>query len=191
MEVINLVEGYGVIQRQWYTCIYSEAKIKVPQARGWLPRTKTKQNNKSKTIPRCKSHTQKPPRVQGLNKELSNLTNISHFTLLPLSHDALVIARPDVLEGALEVALRPVKAGVRFVFAGLQVGVDELDETVEVLGGDGLVLLVKVVDVSVEDLDKEFDGNSSVHAGICDSQSALETLEDSFPITIELAASQY
>lgn len=125
------------------------------------------------------------------NKELSNLTNISQFTLLPLSHDALVIPRPDVLEGALEVALRPVKAGVRLVLAGLQVGVDELDETVEVLGGDGLVLLVKVVDVTVEDLDKELDGNSSVHAGICDSQSALETLEDSFPITVELAGCQY
>lgn len=125
------------------------------------------------------------------NKELSNLTNISQFTLLPLSHDTLVIPRPYILEGALEVAFRPVKAGVRLVLAGLQVGVDELDEAVEVLGGDGLVLLIKVVDVTVEDLDKEFDGNSSVHAGICDSQSALETLEDSFPITVELAGCQY
>jgi hypothetical protein len=95
------------------------------------------------------------------------------INLLSLSHDTLVVPRPDVLQGTLEVALRAVETGVRFVLAGLQIGVDELDETVEILRGDCLVLLVEVVDVAVEDFDKEFDGHGGIHAGICDTQGTL------------------
>jgi len=47
---------------------------------------KNETNKQGEKIPRCKSH-----------KEPSNLTNMSHSTLLPLSHDALVIPRPNVL----------------------------------------------------------------------------------------------
>jgi hypothetical protein len=109
------------------------------------------------------------------------------MNLLSLNHDTLVVPRPDVLQGTLEVALRAVEAGVRFVLASLQIGVNELDETVEILRGDCLVLLVEIVDVAVEDLDKEFDGHGGIHAGICDTQGALQTLEDSLPVTVELA----
>lgn len=84
------------------------------------------------------------------------------------------------------MALGPVEAGIRLVLRVLQVGVDELDEAVEVLGGDGLVLLVEVVDVAVEDLDEEFDRNSGVHASVGDTESTLQAFENTFAVTVEL-----
>jgi hypothetical protein len=48
------------------------------------------------------------------------------------------------------------------------------------------ILLVKIVDVAVEDLHKELDGHSSVHASICNTQRPLETFQDSLPISVEL-----
>lgn len=63
---------------------------------------------------------------------------------------------------------------------------DELDEPVEVLGRDGFVLLIEVVDIAVEDLDEEFDGYGGVHACVCDAEGTLETFEDAFAIAVEL-----
>ena len=37
-----------------------------------------------------------------------------------------------------------------------------------------LVLLVEVINVSIEDLDEELDRHGGVHAGVCDPQGALE-----------------
>lgn len=51
---------------------------------------------------------------------------------------------------------------------------DQLDETVKVFSGYVLVLLVEVVDVAVQDLDEEFDGDCCVHAGVCNAQGALK-----------------
>lgn len=50
----------------------------------------------------------------------------------------------------------------------------------------GFVLLVKVVDVAVQDLDKELDRNSGIHARVRDTESALEALEDSLAIAVQL-----
>lgn len=63
---------------------------------------------------------------------------------------------------------------------------NELDQAVEVLGGNGLVLLVEIVDVSVEDFHKEFNGDRSVHAGVGHAKSALKTFENSFAIAVKL-----
>lgn len=49
----------------------------------------------------------------------------------------------------------------------------QLNQAIQVFGRHGLVLLIKVVHVSVEDLDEEFYRNSSVHACISDAESTL------------------
>ena len=93
----------------------------------------------------------------------------------------------DVIQCALEVTLRALQAGIGLIFIGLQVRVDELDEAVEVLGGDSFVLLIEVVDVTVEDLDEEFDGDRGVHAGVCDAESPLQTFQDAFAVAVKLS----
>lgn len=75
-------------------------------------------------------------------------------SLSRIGDNALVFSGADILQRTLEVTLWTLEAGIRLVLVGLQVGVDELDEAVEVLGCDGFVLLVEVVDVAVEDLDE-------------------------------------
>lgn len=101
-------------------------------------------------------------------------------------HNAFVLARANILQRALEVALRAVEIGICFVFIGLQVGVDELDETVQVLSSDGLILLVEIVNITVQDFHKELDGDSGIHAGISHTESTLEALEDPFAVAVQL-----
>lgn len=84
------------------------------------------------------------------------------------------------------MTLRPVKTGIGFVLGGLQVGMDELDQPIQVLSSDGLVLLIEVVDVAVENLDEQLDGDCGVHAGVGNTQCALETLENAFTVAVEL-----
>lgn len=84
------------------------------------------------------------------------------------------------------MALRALEARIWFILVRLQVRVDELNEAVEVLSRDGLILLVEVVDVAVEDLDEELDGDGGVHAGICNAEGTLEAFEDAFAIAVEL-----
>ena len=49
-----------------------------------------------------------------------------------------------------------------------------------------LVLLIKVVQVSVEDLDEELNRDCRVHACVCDSERTLQTFEDAFTVAVEL-----
>lgn len=63
---------------------------------------------------------------------------------------------------------------------------DQFDETIEILDRDGLVALVEIVHVSVEDLDEEFNGYGSVHASVGDTESALETFKNALAIAVEL-----
>lgn len=49
--------------------------------------------------------------------------------------DALVLPTPDVLEGGAEVTLAVLDRG-RVLLVASKVGVDELNETVEILGSD-------------------------------------------------------
>lgn len=86
----------------------------------------------------------------------------------------------------MEVALRAVKISICLVFIGLQVGVDEFDETVQVLRSDGLVLLIEVVNIAVQDFHKELDGDSGIHAGVSHTEGTLEALEDPFAVAVEL-----
>ena len=53
-------------------------------------------------------------------------------------------------------------------------------------GTCSFILLVKVVDVAVQDLDEQFNGDGCIHASICNTQSPLKTFEDSLSITIKL-----
>ena len=46
------------------------------------------------------------------------------------------------------------------------------------------VLLVKVVRVAIEDLDKELDRRSRLHARVGDAKGALETLQHTLAIAI-------
>jgi hypothetical protein len=86
----------------------------------------------------------------------------------------------------MEVALGTIEARVWLVFAGLQVGVDEFNKAIQVLGRNSLVLLVEVVDIAVEDLHEELDGDSGIHTGVCNTERTLEALENPFTIAVEL-----
>lgn len=48
------------------------------------------------------------------------------------------------------------------------------------------VLLVKVVDVTIQDLDKELDRHSRIHACVSDAQCTLQTLQNALAITVRL-----
>jgi hypothetical protein len=48
------------------------------------------------------------------------------------------------------------------------------------------ILLIEVVDVAVENLNKEFDRHGRVHASISDAQRTLQALENTLAITIKL-----
>ena len=63
---------------------------------------------------------------------------------------------------------------------------DQFDQAIEIFRRDGLVLLFKVVDVTVEDFDEEFDGDRGIHTCICDTKGTLETFEDTFAVAVEL-----
>lgn len=65
---------------------------------------------------------------------------------------------------------------------------DELDEAVDVFDRDGLVLLLEVVYVTVEDFDEELHGHCGVHASVGNAEGTLETFEDTFAITIDLGS---
>jgi len=49
-----------------------------------------------------------------------------------------------------------------------------------------LVLLVKIVDVAVEDLDKELNRYGGIHARVRHTQGALQTLEHAFAVSVGL-----
>lgn len=51
---------------------------------------------------------------------------------------------------------------------------------------DLFVLLVVIVDVAVEDLDEQLDGDSRVHAGVGHAQRALKAFKHTLAITVEL-----
>lgn len=63
---------------------------------------------------------------------------------------------------------------------------DELNEPVKVLGSDCFVLLVKVVDIAIQNLNKEFDGHGGVHASVCDTEGTLEAFQNPLSITVKL-----
>lgn len=63
---------------------------------------------------------------------------------------------------------------------------DKLDEAVEVFRRDIFVLLIEVVHVAVENFDEQLHGYGSVHASVCDAESALETFENTLAVTIYL-----
>ena len=72
------------------------------------------------------------------------------------------------------------------ILCRVEIRVDELDQAVQVLCRHGVVLLVEVVDVAIQNLDEEFNGDGGVHAGVCDAQGTLETFEDALAVTVGL-----
>lgn len=122
---------------------------------------------------------------------------------LRLRNNALILSRRDVIERPLEVLARVLKT--RSVFIGVEIRMDELDEAVQVLGRDlfrvksanyitelllrstyGLILLVKVVDVAVEDLNEELHTDRGIHTGVSHPQRTLQALKHTLAITVEL-----
>lgn len=73
---------------------------------------------------------------------------------------------------------------ISLAFVALKIGMNKFNEAVQVFRRHGFVLLVEIVDVSVQDLDKKFNRNRSIHTCIGHPKSALKTLKDSFPIAI-------
>lgn len=65
---------------------------------------------------------------------------------------------------------------------------NELDESVQVFRRDGVVLLIEIVYVSVENLHEKLDRNSCVHTGIGDTQSTLKTFENALAVSVGLVA---
>lgn len=108
------------------------------------------------------------------------------LSLSGLCHDPFVVPCLDVVQRTLKMAFGVLQTRVRLAVVRLQIGVDQLDQAVEILGCDRLVLLIKVVYVTVQDLHEELDGHGGVHAGIGNTQSALEALENTFAIAVEL-----
>lgn len=84
------------------------------------------------------------------------------------------------------MAFRVLETGVFLAVVGLQVGMDQLDEPVQVLGSHSFVLLIKVVNVSVQDFDKEFHRHRSVHASIGHAKGSLEAFENTLSVAIQL-----
>lgn len=119
-----------------------------------------------------------------------------------ISNHTLKITRCYVIECSLEMFPRIVQGSSRLV--ALKIRVDEFDKTIEVFCCDlqivstmihspewmqttySIILLLKVINISVQDLYKEFNRHSRVHAGIGNSQSALQTLKNAFSISIKL-----
>jgi len=82
----------------------------------------------------------------------------------------------DVLEGVGKVELDDLAVVVLGVQVS-EVGGDQVNEPADVLDSDCLVLLLKIVDVAVEDLDKELDVEARLHARVGDLEGLLEALE--------------
>ena len=76
--------------------------------------------------------------------------------------------------------------GNRLGVGGAEIGVDQLDQAVQVFRRDRLILLVEVVDVAVQDLDEEFYRYGGVHAGVGDAEGELEAFQDAFAVAVEL-----
>lgn len=63
---------------------------------------------------------------------------------------------------------------------------DKFDEPVKVFYRHGLVLLVEVVDVAIENFDEQLNRYSGIHASISNAERSLEAFEYSFTIAIDL-----
>ena len=72
------------------------------------------------------------------------------------------------------------------ILGRVEIALDQLDQTVDVLGSHGVVLLVEVVDVAIQDLDEQLDADGRVHAGVGDAQGALEAFEDALAVAVGL-----
>jgi hypothetical protein len=120
---------------------------------------------------------------------------VPHF-----SQQHFVFSARYVVQRALEMLPRIFET--RRILIGLQIRVDEFDEAIEVFGCDlhivsierirlghwthSIVLLVKVVNVSVEDLDKQLDRHCCIHACISNTERTLQTFKHAFAIAVEL-----
>lgn len=96
----------------------------------------------------------------------------------------LVLPSLNILQGPLEVL--PWTVQPADVLCSIKIALNKLNQAVNVFGRHGIVLLVKIVDVAVENFDEELDAHGCVHAGVCDAESALEALEHAFAVAVEL-----
>lgn len=63
---------------------------------------------------------------------------------------------------------------------------NQLNQTIQILCSHRVVLLVKEVDITVQDFDEQFNGHSGIHAGVGDTEGTLKALKDAFAVAIGL-----
>lgn len=168
-------EGYGMLSSDNGTLVYTQKQKRKAtwQRAGFQKRTKAvkekgneRQDQGETRIPESHANTyirQTAPHARDrLNLhepspvERTGTFSIRSVYLLPLSHNTFIFSGLDVLQCPFEVALRTLEARVWLVLAGLKVGVDELNQPIEILGRHSFVLLVEVIDVAVQNLDEQF-----------------------------------
>jgi hypothetical protein len=123
--------------------------------------------------------------------------------LLPLlwcSYHPFILAACYVIECALEVFPRVLER--RSILVRLQVRVDKLNKAIKVFRRDlasissdvsfwnectySIILLVEVVHVAVQNLNKEFHGHRGIHTCVSNTECTLQTFEHSLSIAVEL-----
>ena len=72
------------------------------------------------------------------------------------------------------------------VLRRVEIALDQLDQAVDVFGGDCVVLLVEVVDVAVENFDEQLDAHSSVHTSVSNAQGTLQALKYALAVAVRL-----
>ena len=114
------------------------------------------------------------------------LTALLPYSTTPLRPNlhTLILPTRNIVQSSLEVFSRILQTSS--IICSIQIRVYEFDKSIEVFRRHGVVFLIEVVDISIEDLDEEFNGYCSVHAGICDSEGSLETFEDAFAVAVGL-----
>lgn len=69
---------------------------------------------------------------------------------------------------------------------GAEVGVDQFNQAIDVLDGDGFVFLLKVVHVTIEHFDEQFHRHCRVHARVGHAECALQAFEHAFAVAVRL-----
>ena len=103
---------------------------------------------------------------------------------LSLNLNPLILPPPNILQRPLEMLLRTLQPGR--ILRRVEVAMYQLNQPIQILRRYSIVFLVKVVDVAVQDLHEELDGDGGVHAGVGDAEGTLEAFEDALAVAVGL-----
>lgn len=114
----------------------------------------------------------------------------SRFAVFPLVNSlwprfhTIVISTSDIVQRPLKMPSRILQT--TRILRRIEVGMDQLNQAVQILRRHSIVLLVEVVYVAVQDLDEKLNGNSSVHAGVSNAKGTLQALEHTLAVAVWL-----